>query len=146
MPDNDSSHPVNADARKLALEAMATLVNVKRITTDLLKRDADDHGYASPRRTTEQARSRAMIRVAFLLAALQVALPVEAKPAYQRWAFMDRKEADATQAGVSDLCFVETRKGNAKQRTPYILDFDGQCRAADSAVHHKKKLRNHVSK
>ena len=31
MPDNDNNQPVNVDARKLALEAMAALVNVKRI-------------------------------------------------------------------------------------------------------------------
>ena len=91
-------------------------------------------------------RNRTALRVAFLLAALHVALPVEAKPVNLRLAFMDRKEADTTQAGVSDLCFVEIGKDKAKQRTPYILDFDGQCRAADSAVHHKKTLRYHMSK
>jgi hypothetical protein len=40
MPDNDNNHPVNVDARKLALEAMATLVNVKRIAADRLLRPA----------------------------------------------------------------------------------------------------------
>jgi hypothetical protein len=87
-----------------------------------------------------------MIHLTVLLAALHVALPVEAKPINQQWAFMDRKEVDTTRAGISDLCYVETGKGKAKRQTPYILDFDGQCRAADSAVHHKKKLRNHMSK
>ena len=41
MPDNDNNQPVNVDARKLALEAMATLVNVKRIAADRLLRPAD---------------------------------------------------------------------------------------------------------
>jgi len=40
MPANDNSHPVNVDARKLALEAMATLVNVKRIAADLLRENS----------------------------------------------------------------------------------------------------------
>jgi hypothetical protein len=40
MPDNDNNQPVNVDARKLALEAMATLVNVKRIAADRLLRPA----------------------------------------------------------------------------------------------------------
>jgi hypothetical protein len=40
MPDNDNNQPVNIDARKLALEAMATLVNVKRIAADRLLRPA----------------------------------------------------------------------------------------------------------
>jgi len=79
--------------------------------------------------------------MAFLLATLHVALPVEAKPVNPRWAFMDRKDADAAEASPGDLCFVETGKGKAKRRTAYILDFDGQCRAAVSAAHHKKKLR-----
>jgi hypothetical protein len=87
-----------------------------------------------------------MIRLATLLAALHIALPVEAKSVSVRWAFMDRKEADTTQAGISDLCFVETGKGKAKRRTPYILDFDGQCRATDSAAHRKKNIRYHMSK
>jgi len=87
-----------------------------------------------------------MIRFAFLLAALHVALPVEAKPVNLRLAFMDRKEVGPAEASADDLCFVETGKGKAKRRTPYILDFDGQCRAMNTAVHHKKKLRNHRSK
>jgi hypothetical protein len=40
MSDNDNNHPVNVDARKLALEAMATLVNVKKIAADRLLRPA----------------------------------------------------------------------------------------------------------
>ena len=40
MPDSDNNHPVNVDARKLALEAMATLVNVKKIAADRLLRPA----------------------------------------------------------------------------------------------------------
>jgi hypothetical protein len=80
-----------------------------------------------------------MIRSAFLLAALHVALPVEANAMNLRWAFMDKTEA-VTQPSTGDLCYVETGKGKAKRRTPYILDFDGQCRAMDSAVHHKKKF------
>jgi hypothetical protein len=91
-------------------------------------------------------RNRTALYVAFLLAALHVVLPVEAKPVNLQWAFMDWKEADKTQAGVSDLCFVEIGKGKASRKTPYILDFDGQCRAMDSAAHHKKKLRNYMSK
>jgi hypothetical protein len=83
---------------------------------------------------------------AFDRGALHVAWPVEARPVNLRLALMNRNEADTTQAGVSDLCFVETGKGKAKRRTPYILDFDGQCRAADPAVHHKKKLRKHTGK
>lgn len=94
----------------------------------------------------EIMRNRTVLHVAVLLGTLHVASLVEAKAMSLRWAFMDRKEADVTQAGVSDLCFVEIGKGKAKRRTPYILDFDGQCRAMDSAVHYKKKLRNHMSK
>jgi hypothetical protein len=89
--------------------------------------------------------SSPMIRLATLLAALSVALPVEAEPVNQRWAFMNRKGFDTTRAGITDLCFVETGKGNAKRRTSYILDFDGQCRAADSPAHYKKKRPNHKS-
>ncbi len=63
-----------------------------------------------------------------------------------RLALMDRKQTDTTQAGITDLCFVETGKGKGRQRTSYILDFDGQCRAADSAAHHKKNIRYHMSK
>ena len=85
-----------------------------------------------------------MIRLAILLVALPVVLPVEAKPLDLGWAIMDRKGADAAQAGTSHLCFVETGKGKAKRRTPYILDFDGACPAMDSAARHKKKL-NHMS-
>jgi hypothetical protein len=40
MTDSDNNHPVNVDARKLALEAMATLVNVKKIAADRLLRPA----------------------------------------------------------------------------------------------------------
>jgi hypothetical protein len=40
MSDNDNNHPLNVDARKLALEAMATLVNVKKIAADRLLRPA----------------------------------------------------------------------------------------------------------
>jgi hypothetical protein len=40
MSDSDNNRPANVDARKLALEAMATLVNVKRIAADRLLRPA----------------------------------------------------------------------------------------------------------
>jgi hypothetical protein len=86
-----------------------------------------------------------MIRFAALLAALLVVLPVEAMPVSQRRTVKDKEEANPARANGSHLCFVETGKGEAKRRTPYILDFDNQCPATDSAAHHEKKLRNHRS-
>ena len=88
--------------------------------------------------------TRIALYVTALLAALQFALPLEAEPLNQQWAFMKEKEADAAQAGTGDLCYVETGKGKAKRRTPYIVDFDGQCRAASSAPPPKRKLRKHI--
>ena len=87
-----------------------------------------------------------MIRLATLLVALLVMLPVEAKPLDLRWTVMDRMEFDTAQVSASELCFVETGKGKAKRRTPYILDFGGPCPATDSAVRQKKKFRYHMAK
>jgi len=75
-----------------------------------------------------------MIRLATLLVVLLVVLPVEAKPLDLRWTVMDRMEFDTAQASASELCFVETGKGKAKRRTPYILDFGGPCPGTDSAA------------
>lgn len=80
-----------------------------------------------------------MIRPASLVALL--VLSVEAKSFDLRRTVMDRTRVD-----ISDLCFVETGNGKAKRRTPYILDFDGQCPAVDSAAHHRKNLRYNISK
>lgn len=81
-----------------------------------------------------------------LSSAPHVALPVEAKPVILRWTVTDSKEVDAAQASASYLCFVETGNGKAKRRTSYILDFGGPCPAMDSAAHHEKTLRDHMSK
>lgn len=91
-------------------------------------------------------RSRTTLHVAFLLAALYGAARVEAKPVTLRWTVTESKEADAARANASYLCFVETGKGKAKRRTPYILDFGGPCPATGSAAHHKKNIRYHMSK
>ena len=90
-------------------------------------------------------RGRTTLHVAFLLAALHVASRVEATPVTPRWTVTD-KEIDAGRANASYLCFVETGKGKAKRRTTYILDFGGPCPAMDSAAHHKKNIRYHMSK
>jgi hypothetical protein len=87
-----------------------------------------------------------MIRLAALPVALLALLPVETKPFDLRWSIMDRMAADAAQASAGDLCFVETGHGNAKRRTPYILDFNGQCPPMDSAAYRKKNIRYHMSK
>jgi hypothetical protein len=87
-----------------------------------------------------------MIRFPTLPVALLVLLSVEAKPFDLRRTVMDRTRADAAQISASDLCFVETGRGKARRRTPYILDFDGQCPATDSAAHHRKNLRYDMSK
>ena len=88
-------------------------------------------------------RHRMALRLASLLAALHIALPVEARPANQQWAFVNSKGADVWQPAAGDLCYVETGKGKAKRRTAYIVDFDGQRRAPSSAPHHARKPRNH---
>jgi hypothetical protein len=85
-----------------------------------------------------------MIRFATLLIALLVVLPVGAGPLDLRWTIMDGIEVDTAQASASHLCFVETGKGKAKRRTPYILDFGGPCPATDSTAHHKKNIRYHM--
>jgi hypothetical protein len=90
--------------------------------------------------------NRAARHAAFVLVALHAALPVEAEPLKLRLAFIDSEQADAAAARPDELCFVETGKGKARRRTPYILDFDGQCRAVVSTAHHKKRLRTHVSR
>jgi hypothetical protein len=95
-------------------------------------------------RAREMTPTRIALYVTALLAALHFALPVEAEPVNRQWAFVKEKEADAAQAGAGDLCYVETGKGKAKRRTPYIVDFDGQCRAAFSAPPSKRKLRKHI--
>jgi hypothetical protein len=87
-----------------------------------------------------------MIRFATPFAALLVVLSVEAKSLDLRWSSTDRMAADAAQANASDLCFVETGHGKAKRRTPYILDFGGQCPATDSAAHRKRSIRYHMRK
>ncbi|MHB8267472.1 hypothetical protein [Bradyrhizobium sp.] len=87
-----------------------------------------------------------LIRVATLLVVLPVSSSVEARPLNLRGTTLDWKAADAAQASVSNLCFVETGRGKAKQRTPYILDFGGECPATDSAAYHKKNLRYNMSK
>jgi hypothetical protein len=86
-----------------------------------------------------------LIRLATLLVALPVVLPIGAQPLKLRGTTLDWG-ADAVQASVSNLCFVETGRGKAKRRTPYILDFGGECPAADSAAYHKKNLRYNTSK
>ena len=91
-------------------------------------------------------RNRTALHVTFLLAALLALLPVEAKPFDLRRTVIDRTRAVAAQISASDLCFVETGRGKARRRTPYILDFDGQCPATDSAAHHKKNLRYNMRK
>ena len=85
-----------------------------------------------------------LIRLATLLVALPVVLSVEAQPL--RGTTLDWKGAEAAQASVSNLCFVETGRGKAKRRTPYILDFGGECPAEDSAAYHKTNLRYNMSK
>jgi hypothetical protein len=75
-----------------------------------------------------------------------VALPIEAKPLDPRWTITGRMEFDAAQANASYLCFVETGKGKAKRRTPYILDFGGPCPATDSAAHQQKSIRYQTGK
>jgi hypothetical protein len=87
-----------------------------------------------------------MIRLSALPVALLALLPVEAKPFDLRETVMDRSKAIAAQISASDLCFVETGRGKARRRTPYILDFDGQCPAADSVAQHRKNLRYDMSK
>ncbi|MHB8270226.1 hypothetical protein [Bradyrhizobium sp.] len=87
-----------------------------------------------------------MIRLLALPVALLALLPVEAKAFDLRETVMDRSKAIAAQISASDLCFVETGRGKARRRTPYILDFDGQCPAVDSAAHHKKSLRYDLGK
>jgi hypothetical protein len=87
-----------------------------------------------------------MIRLPALPVALLALLPVEAKCFDLRWSSMDRMAADVAQASAGDLCFVETGHGKAKRRTPYILDFGGQCPPMDSAAYHKKNIRYHLSK
>ena len=90
--------------------------------------------------------NRTALHAALLLATSHAALPVEAKAANLQLAFMYKSEVEIAEASPSGLCFVETGKGKAKRRTAYIVDFDGQCRSAVSAVHHKRKLRNNASK
>jgi hypothetical protein len=90
--------------------------------------------------------SRIPLHAALLLTALHAALPVAAKAANLQLAFMNKSEVEIADAGPSGFCFVETGKGKTKRRTAYIVDFDGQCRSAVSAVHHKRKPRNNASK